>query len=205
MSEKEWLSALMDGEKTEDNRQFPLKLSTEESAQWTGYHLIGDVLRQEPVVVTESEFADSFALALEKEPAHTLKSDSIPWWQRARMALSSFSWGQNIAQLAVAAGVSFLAISGVQWWSLPSENGGGLASSSETPALSVLQTVPFMGSAMPVSLNTNTQIPEAERVVREQRQRINALLQDYDLQLRLNTLDGSLMSEQKKSASSGVE
>jgi sigma-E factor negative regulatory protein RseA len=204
MSEKEWLSALMDGENTSEKSDFHSCLSSEDRTQWTHYHLIGDVLRQETVIVTDSLFADNFAAALEHESSYMTKTKKAPWWSRCRSVLSSFSWGQNLAQLAVAAGVSFLAISGVQWWSLSPEN-NTLPLSSETPALSVLQTVPFMGTAMPVSMNANSVVPETALTVREQRQRINALLQDYDLQLRLNTLDGSVMPKQKKLSSSGVE
>lgn len=197
MSEKEWLSAQMDDQVTESGS--PSSWHDDDTAHWANYHLIGDVMRQERTLVSHTDFADRFAAALALEAAHEpLEAPQTPvrlsLIERLKAWCGALSWGQAVGQLAVAAGVSFLAISGVQFWSAsPSVSHEG---SSETPALSVLQTMPFMGVAAPVSLNTTPTVSDTERALREQRQRINALLQDYDLQLRLNTFDGRVESSQ---------
>nr|WP_235869566.1 anti sigma-E factor RseA C-terminal domain-containing protein [Veronia nyctiphanis] len=52
----------------------------------------------------------------------------------------------------------------------------------------ILETIPFSGAAEPVSLSREVEKPNAvsDEQLREQRLRINALLQDFELQLRLN-------------------
>ncbi len=61
----------------------------------------------------------------------------------------------------------------------------------EAEQLPVLQTIPFAGSAEPVSLTRDSVAKSSNESVnvQEQRRRINALLQDYELQLRLNSED----------------
>ena len=86
--------------------------------------------------------------------------------------------------MAVAACVSLAVILGVQQY------GGSDPSQPEAEQLPVLQTIPFSGSAEPVSLTrSSVEQPTAssETNVQEQRRRINAMLQDYELQLRLNS------------------
>ncbi|MGL5653480.1 MAG: anti sigma-E factor RseA C-terminal domain-containing protein, partial [Vibrio sp.] len=54
--------------------------------------------------------------------------------------------------------------------------------------LPVLQTIPLAGSAEPVSLTRDSVEKHApDSTMQEQRRRVNALLQDYELQLRLNS------------------
>ena len=94
----------------------------------------------------------------------------------------------------MAACVSLAVIVGVQQYN------GGDDSVVDSPAdsqLPVLQTIPFSGTAEPVSLTrdsvrTNNHNAPSEAQVMEQRRRINAMLQDYELQLRLNADDGSI-------------
>ena len=93
------------------------------------------------------------------------------------------AWLSNLTQVGVAACVSLVVILGVQQYS--SSETSNVASDSDQ--LPVLQTIPFAGSAEPVSLtrdSVNTQSNEAK--VMEQHRRVNALMQDYELQLRLN-------------------
>ncbi|EKO3986352.1 anti-sigma E factor, partial [Vibrio fluvialis] len=66
--------------------------------------------------------------------------------------------------------------------------GGGDGTTPQQDQLPVLQTVPFSGSAEPVSLTRESvERHSNEANVQEQRRRVNALLQDYELQLRLNS------------------
>jgi sigma-E factor negative regulatory protein RseA len=68
--------------------------------------------------------------------------------------------------------------------------GGSDPAAPQADQLPVLQTIPFAGSAEPVSL-TRASVEEQQNLnassIQEQRRRINAMLQDYELQLRLNS------------------
>ncbi|NOH55325.1 anti-sigma E factor [Vibrio coralliilyticus] len=194
MADKEKLSALMDGELVDKALIGELEQDQASLQTWKNYHLIGDVMRGEAPEKPEWNIADSVALALEDEPAHsTFTSGKIadineqrieaqPTPSQARRQLPA--WLSQFGQVAVAACVSLAVILGVQQY------GGSDPSQPEAEQLPVLQTIPFAGSAEPVSLTrSSVEQPTAssETNVQEQRRRINAMLQDYELQLRLNS------------------
>ena len=86
----------------------------------------------------------------------------------------------KIGQVAVAACVSLVVILGVQQY------GGSDSMSPQTDQLPVLQTVPFAGSAEPVSLTRESvERSVGEANMQEQRKRVHAMLRDYELQLRI--------------------
>lgn len=195
MADKEKLSALMDGELVDKALISELEQDQSGLEAWKNYHLIGDVMRGDAPEKPEWNIAESVALALENEPAHNplqqtnvvdlqeAKVESQPTPSQARRQLPA--WLSQFGQVAVAACVSMAVILGVQQY------GGSEASQAERDQIPVLQTIPFAGSAEPVSLtrdtvsNRSTELSEAN--VQEQRRRINAMLQDYELQLRLNS------------------
>ncbi len=195
MADKEKLSALMDGELVDKALISELEQDQSGLEAWKNYHLIGDVMRGDAPEKPEWNIAESVALALENEPAHNplqktnvvdlqeAKVESQPTPSQARRQLPA--WLSQFGQVAVAACVSMAVILGVQQY------GGSEASQAERDQIPVLQTIPFAGSAEPVSLtrdtvsNRSTELSEAN--VQEQRHRINAMLQDYELQLRLNS------------------
>lgn len=194
MADKEKLSALMDGELVDKALIGELEQDQASLQTWKNYHLIGDVMRGEAPEKPEWNIADSVALALEDEPTHsTFTSGKItdineqrieaqPTPSQARRQLPA--WLSQFGQVAVAACVSLAVILGVQQY------GGSDPSQPEAEQLPVLQTIPFAGSAEPVSLTrSSVEQPTAssETNVQEQRRRINAMLQDYELQLRLNS------------------
>ncbi|KFI10049.1 anti-sigma E factor [Vibrio sp. B183] len=194
MADKEKLSALMDGELVDKALIGELEQDQTSLQTWKNYHLIGDVMRGEAPEKPEWNIADSVALALEDEPTHsTFTSGKItdineqrieaqPTPSQARRQLPA--WLSQFGQVAVAACVSLAVILGVQQY------GGSDPSQPEAEQLPVLQTIPFAGSAEPVSLTrSSVEQPTAssETNVQEQRRRINAMLQDYELQLRLNS------------------
>ncbi|WP_260260880.1 sigma-E factor negative regulatory protein [Vibrio intestinalis] len=190
MADKEKLSALMDGELIDKALISELEQDQDSLQAWKNYHLIGDVLRGEAPEKPEWNIAESVALALENEPAHNSFSQSHnvsdigdariepqPTPEKARRYLPA--WLTHFGQVGIAACVSLAVILGVQ------QQGGSDAQSEQLP---VLQTVPFSGSVEPVSLTRqNVDTPRSEVNVQEQRRRINAMLQDYELQLRLNS------------------
>ena len=194
MADKEKLSALMDGELVDKALIQELEQDQESRDAWHNYHLIGDVMRGEAPAKPEWNIAESVALALEDEPAHrSIDSRSVnvisindaltesqPEPQKAKPQLPA--WLTQFGQVAVAACVSLVVILGVQQY------GGSDPMSPQSEQLPVLQTVPFAGSAEPVSLTRESvERSFGEANMQEQRKRVHALLRDYELQLRTNS------------------
>ncbi|RJX70505.1 anti-sigma E factor [Vibrio sinensis] len=199
MADKEKLSALMDGELVDKALIVELEKDQESLQAWQNYHLIGDVMRGDTPQCKEWNIAESVALALENEPAYNqfdlnkvaklddARLESQPLPSKAKASLPT--WLTQFGQVAVAASVSLAVIVGVQQYD------GTDSAVSEVDQFPVLQTVPFAGSAEPVSLTRNeVEQPNSrgEVNVQEQHRRINAMLQDYELQLRLNSESSSL-------------
>ncbi|MCW8333679.1 anti-sigma E factor [Vibrio sp. DBSS07] len=192
MADKEKLSALMDGETIDKVLISELEHDQESLQTWKNYHLIGDVMRGDAPEKPEWNIAKSVALALEDEPAHSALNqssvaevatphiESQPTPAQAKRQLPA--WLAQFGQVAVAACVSLAVILGVQQY------GGSDSAQPAADQLPVLETIPFSGSAEPVSLTRESVEKSNNNVnVQEQRRRVNALLQDYELQLRLNS------------------
>ncbi|WP_185841697.1 sigma-E factor negative regulatory protein [Vibrio cholerae] len=187
MADKEKLSALMDGEMIDNELILGLAQDQDARDTWKNYHLIGDVLRGDAPIHKEWNIAESVALALENEPAHNplkvidlqqARLEAQPKPQQAKRQLPA--WLSQFGQVGIAACVSLAVVFGVQQYA-------GQSSGIENE-LPVLQTIPFAGSAEPVSLTRDSVEKHApDSSMQEQRRRVNALLQDYELQLRLNS------------------
>ncbi|MCY9827857.1 RseA family anti-sigma factor [Vibrio chagasii] len=199
MADKEKLSALMDGETIDKALIVDLESDQESMNTWQSYHLIGDVMRGDAPETKNWNIADSVAAALENEPAHSAMPnlhqvnveptvapiEEQPKPQQAKRQLPA--WLQQFGQVAVAACVSLAVVLGVQQY-----GGSDPAAPEQLP---VLQTIPFAGSAEPVSLTRDSvERPASEANLQEQRKRVHAMLEDYELQLRLNS-DASPMED----------
>ncbi|MCG7585614.1 RseA family anti-sigma factor [Photobacterium sp. OFAV2-7] len=207
MADKQKISALLDGEELDQSIINALAVDDDSQQTWQNFNLIGDVMRGEAPQNKDWDIAASVAMALENEPAHTGVSEPAevvqlatvretvepqPTPQQAKRTLPA--WLTQFGQVAVAACVSLAVIVGVQQY-----NGGddSVVSNPADSQIPVLQTIPFAGTAEPVSLTrdsvrSNSHAAPSEAQVMEQRRRINAMLQDYELQLRLNAEDGSI-------------
>ncbi|MFS2261192.1 sigma-E factor negative regulatory protein [Vibrio vulnificus] len=203
MADKEKLSALMDGEIVDKALIKEIAQDDDVLASWRNYHLIGDVMRGEAPQQPEWNIAESVALALENEPAHSLHQQKVieltqmppesqPLPQQARRQLPA--WLSQFGQAAVAACVSLAVILGVQQY------GGSDPAAPQADQLPVLQTIPFAGSAEPVSLTRESvEKSMSESSIQEQRKRVHAMLRDYELQLRLNSDSSHIAGEQSTS------
>ncbi|WP_153446294.1 RseA family anti-sigma factor [Vibrio algicola] len=190
MTSKQQISALMDGELVDQSLISDIENDAEAQQSWSHYHLIGDTLRGEaPQNMPAWDIAANVAMALDAEPAHSTHNqgltnvtpmiESQPKPQKARKAMPA--WLSNITQIGIAACVSMVVVLGVQQYS------GSNSAPTDADQLPVLQTIPFAGSAEPVSLTRDSIRPQSgEAKAMEQHRRINALMQDYELQLRLN-------------------
>ncbi|MDO6708026.1 RseA family anti-sigma factor [Photobacterium sp. 1_MG-2023] len=209
MADKEKISALLDGEDVDQSTINRLLVDEDAQQSWQTYHLVSDVMHGEAPGQPQWDIAGQVAMALEHEPAHQLGHDmaaeealpsnvvSLPQAEQPAPQVvrrTMPAWLTQMGQVAVAAGVSLAVIVGVQQY-----NGGEEASfaSDVKSDVPVLQTIPFAGTAEPVSLTrdsvrTRAETSPSEAQLMEQRRRINAMLQDYELQLRLNAEDGTL-------------
>ncbi|KAB8309511.1 anti-sigma-E factor RseA [Erwinia endophytica] len=187
--QKEQLSALMDGETLDNEVLSALSKDTRLQRDWESYHLIRDTLRGDIGPVIHLDISARVAAALANEPLNKTATlipeaqptperySNMPFWHKVR------PWAAQITQIGVAACVSLAVIVGVQHYNQP-QNG---PAQSDSP---VLNTLPMMGQASPVSLGvpsdsvTNDNVPQQ---VQEQRRRVNAMLQDYELQRRLHS------------------
>lgn len=200
--QKEQLSALMDGETLDNEVLSALSEDAVLQKQWESHHLIRDTLRGDVAPVMHFDIAANVAAAIEKEPLplkiaipeaqpEPQSYDKLPFWHKVR------PWAAQLTQIGVAACVSLAVIVGVQHYNQPAEG----QSQSESP---VFNTLPMMGQASPVSLGvpaeTNSSAPQQ---VQDQRRRVNAMLQDYELQRRLHS--ESLQFEQTPAQQAAVQ
>ncbi|MDF7661758.1 anti-sigma-E factor RseA [Erwiniaceae bacterium L1_54_6] len=188
--QKEKLSALMDGETLDNELLASLSRDANLQKSWESYHLIRDTLRGDVGEVLHFDISARVAAAIENEPVRKVTSlipeaqpeparwKKMPFWRK------SGSWTAQLAQVGLAACVSLAVIVGVQHYNQPA--GSSATESSDSP---VFNTLPMMGKASPVSLGVPSDAFDtnsSNQQVQEQRRRINAMLQDYELQRRLH-------------------
>jgi sigma-E factor negative regulatory protein RseA len=205
--QKEKLSALMDGE-TLDNELFSaLSKDAELQKSWESYHLIRDTMRGDVGDVLHFDISARVAAAIENEPQRKItplipeaqpepsRWEKMPFWHKVR------PWAAQITQVGVAACVSLAVIVGVQHYNQPA---GVSTESSDSP---VFNTLPMMGKASPVSLGVPSDAFDtnsANQQVQDQRRRVNAMLQDYELQRRLHADQLQFETDAPKQAQADV-
>lgn len=184
--QKEQLSALMDGEVLDSELLGSLGKDKSLQQTWQSYHLIRDTLRGDMSAVVHFDIADRVAAALENEPVRLVPQPvtesqpqpgqwrKMPFWNKVR------PWASQLTQVGIAACVSLAVLVGVQQYNHP----GNGVSESESP---VFNTLPIGGQASQVSFGVPTDSnSSAAQQQLQQRKRINAILQDYELQRRLH-------------------
>ncbi|EDP98880.1 sigma-E factor negative regulatory protein [Shewanella benthica] len=180
---QEWVSAAVDGE-TDEHALAELAADEGSHRQWRDYHMIGDAMRGELPKSINLDLSASIADAIDKEPriiAPARRVDS----KKPELAIGGFAnvipMFKQFGQYAIAASVALFAVVGVQNYSQQS--------AIDVSPLPVLNTRPLVGSVTPVSLQTGP-VQASQSLsnvqVMEQRQRINAYIQDHMLQQRLN-------------------
>ncbi len=188
--QKEQLSSLMDGEALDQSLLTELTDDQQLQASWERYHLVRDTLRGDLGNVVHFDIAARVAEAIAKEPLSSnvtpliVESQPEPSrWRKMGFFSKAGGWGAQLAQVGVAACVSLAVIVGVQHYNHPADSA---VESQENPAFN---TLPMMGKASPVSLGVPSDMFEnsgSVNQVQQQRARINAMLQDYELQRRLS-------------------
>lgn len=202
--QKEQLSALMDGETLDSELLNTLSKDKNLQQSWESYHLIRDTMRGDTSEILHFDISAKVMAAIENEPARHVTPlipeqqpqpqqwQKMPFWQKVR------PWASQLTQMGVAACVSLAVIVGVQHYNGQSDN----PASPETP---VFNTLPMMGKASPVSLGvpSDSTASTGQQQVQEQRRRINAMLQDYELQRRLHA--EQLQFEQAQTQQAAVQ
>ncbi len=202
--QKEQLSALMDGETLDSELLNTLSKDKTLQQSWESYHLIRDTMRGDTSEILHFDIAANVMAAIENEPARQVTPlipeqqpqpqqwQKMPFWQKVR------PWASQLTQMGVAACVSLAVIVGVQHYNGQSDN----PAQPETP---VFNTLPMMGKASPVSLGvpSDSTASTGQQQVQEQRRRINAMLQDYELQRRLHA--EQLQFEQAQTQQAAVQ
>ena len=187
--QKEKLSALMDGEAVDSELLGALSRDDALQQSWQSYHLIRDAMRGDVSEnVIHLDIASRVAAAIEKEPVRLVPQaqpesqpqpvewKKMPFWHKIR------PWGSQLTQVGVAACVSLAVIVGVQNY----QQGNA---SEQVVESGVFSTLPAMGTASPVSLGVpseNVAPNSGQQKSDMQRNRLNAILQDYELQRRLH-------------------
>ncbi|MCL1079246.1 anti-sigma factor [Parashewanella spongiae] len=180
--DQEWISAAVDGDVNND--RFDELVGDELSqAKWQRYHVIGDALRDELPETFSLDLSANIAVALESEPEIVAPVPPKQSQGTSGIKAKIVPLFKQFGQYAIAASVAVFAVIGVQNY----QQQGSI----ENNSIPMINTVPLVGSASPVSLQTGPSTAklskqEYNEKILEQRRRVNAYLQDHMLQQRLN-------------------
>ena len=177
MPNNEKLSAFIDSELAEDGFLSDLIKDEEMVAQFSRYHLIGDVMRGDSAVMN-IDISSAVMSALDNEPTVMAPSAAAKTDVKPAAVNNVVPLFKKVGQYAIAASVAASVVIGVQVNTAQQD--------SLTPA-PVLDTVPFVGVAEPVSLQAQPMNSDklTEQQDLEQRRKINAFLQEHKLQQRM--------------------
>lgn len=164
--QQEKLSAYMDGHNI--NGEFTERLCQDDDLQqkWNRYHAIRSIMRGEELILG-NDFSSKLNELLENEEIEQAKRGLVFQLKR---------WSVPIMQAGIAASVCLAVVLGVNSFSTKQE----VAQS----AVPVLQTLPFSHSVQPVSYNAPSQNQPTQEQLEYQQRRINALLQNHELERR---------------------
>lgn len=169
----EQLSALIDNELINEQLLDDLICSETEQLQFSRYHLIGDVMRGE--FAEQPLDIDISQQVMNKISASTLVELTAPAKTGASETNNVVSFVKRFGQYAIAASVAGVVV-------LTSLITANPTIENSNPSLEVLNTVPFGGTAAPVSLQASKH--QSQQALKERHERLEALLKDHQLQLQ---------------------
>ncbi|WP_038643186.1 sigma-E factor negative regulatory protein [Mannheimia varigena] len=184
--QNERLSAYMDGQDVDNRFVETLTSSPELQQKWASYHAIRSVMQGDEIILG-SDFSAKMAALIEQEEIESQANVE----QSKGILLKLKRWGTPIMQAGIAASVCLVAVLGVNSFNSNEE---------VAQAQPALQTLPFSNSVEAVSYNTPAKDqPTAEQLEIQQR-KINALLENHELQRRMNNVNVTLSEEEKQKA-----
>lgn len=191
MQNKETLSAYIDGYNVNDESTEALCQSAELQQKWANYHTIRSVMRGEDLLLGH-DFAAKMEKLLDDEVIEVENST-----KKRGLLLKLKGWSTPIMQAGIAASVCLVAVLGVNLMQNSDE-----VAQVEQP---VLQTLPFSNSVQQVSYNAPAKEQPTEEQLEYQQNRINALLQNHELQRRISIgAETSEETEKEKNVESEV-
>lgn len=185
MQQRENLSAYMDGHNVNGEFTDTLCNSPELQQKWANYHAIRSVMRGEELLLG-ADFSAKMADLIENEEIE--KAEAQP--EKRGLLLKLKSWSTPLMQAGIAASVCLVAVFGVNMM-----NANQDVAQAEQP---VLQTLPFSNSVEAVSYNAPAKEQPTVEQLESQQQRINALLQNHELQRRTAVGQVGLSAEEKQ-------
>lgn len=184
ITQHEYLSAYMDGQDVDKEFVETLTNSPELQQKWASYHTIRNVMQGDEIILG-ADFSAKMEALLENEEIESQANMEKP----KGLLLKLKRWGTPLLQAGVAASVCLVAVFGVNSFN---------ANNEVAQTQPVLQTLPFSNSVEAVSYNAPAKDqPTAEQLELQQR-KINALLENHELQRRTNTVQGVTLSEEEK-------
>ncbi len=190
MQQKETLSAYMDGQKVDADFVETLANSPELKQKWASYHVIRSVMQGEEVVLGQ-DFSAKMEALLENETFEPQES------KPKGLLLKLKRWSTPLMQAGIAASVCLVAVLGAN-----------LVNNSEDVVQNdpVLQTLPFSNAVESVSYNAPANDLVSSEKLEQQQRRIEALLQNHELQRRTNpnNVIGASAEEKAKSQTSST-
>lgn len=173
----EQLSAIIDHELVDEQLLDELIADELQQAQFSRYHLIGDVMRGEVseqfinVDVSQKVIAE---INKQSPSAQVTRLDTSTNKSKTQEKGNIISFAKRFSQYAIAASVAGVVVVTSLVASKPAvENNSGLE---------VLNTVPFGGAVAPVSLQATHK--QSKQAAKKHNERLEALLKDHQLQLQ---------------------
>lgn len=188
MQNREALSAYMDGHNINGKFSDSLCHSAELQQKWANYHTIRSVMRGEELLLG-SDFSTKMEMLLADEKMEELTEKVSGKVQKRGLLLKLKTWSTPLMQAGIAASVCLVAVLGVNLMQSNDE-----VAQAEQP---VLQTLPFSNSVQQVSYNAPAKEQPTAEQLEYQQNRINALLQNHELQRRTNA-GAVVLSETEK-------
>lgn len=171
-------SALLDDNNVDLALLDEVKQDDKLSDSWSRYQLIGDMMRGESADFVDCDLSNDIAARIAAEPTVLAPVAKPTITQRAKAKVIQL--GKPIGQFAIAASAAGLMVLGVQQANV-SEEGQAIPTQ-------VWQPLPVGGIADPVSYNYSTQnLPNQKQAQIERQQRLQALLSDHQLQIKLQS------------------
>ena len=182
--QKEQLSAYMDGEQVEAGLTDALLKDEELQESWQAFHAVRAVMRKESVLFLGADFTAKMAALIESEEVKKVDVIAVSQPEPDDAYNSAFmqklkAFFAPMTQVAVAAGVCLVAVLGVQSFNNKNE-------ASNLPETPVLQTLPFNNAVQEVSYNAPSKDTLTSEQLEQKSRRIGAMLQNYELQRRMN-------------------
>ena len=192
MSEEkfETISSLADSYQLDDKSIEEIVNDHEQSEQWSRYHFIGDVMRDEVPESIDTDLSMRIADAIAQEPTVLAPVAKPSVASRAKAKVVSFI--KPMGQVAIAASAAGLMVIGVQQ---------NVAQNDAVAPSQMFQTKPLIGTAQPVSLNYQQPDRKSQQqVMVEQQRKFQALLQDHKQQVKFSSMESEKDPQQEQEA-----